>query len=142
MSLFPLAGFDGRHVVSKALPELFAARDVAELHRLEGFAAIEEMHVRIYEAGHDKRASVNDDRGLANVRRNIGIRANYLDAVAHDGHGLGPGFVGIAGPDARVRYGQRCSGLVRGFRRARDECENSENEESLQAHRGHPLIVM
>ena len=91
MSASPLpdAGLDLRDV-----------REVGEVHAVEAHRAVDQVDVRVVEAGKDEATAEVDDLGLGPAQAlDLARGSDRHDPAAADGHGLGPGGVGLGRPD-------------------------------------------
>jgi hypothetical protein len=157
----PRAGGDGTGEVADPGDELRLGSRVAQLHGRQREAAVEEVDVRIHEAGdHHHPSGVHRPGRGARSLLHLGARSHGVDAFAADQHGVGPGPPRVAGPDPGVDDGERLdrsgrggerrgSGLLHGTGEGgRDESQRSGDErgqlvrsESRSRHAGDCLDI-
>jgi hypothetical protein len=115
----PRSGRHGTRERSDARDELLRRPRVPQLYGSETETAVDEMHVRIDEPGHDHAIGhVDDARVRPDELADLRFRPDGRDAVATDRDGLGRRRAAHAGPRGADEYevGER-SGTVAGGRR-------------------------
>ena len=107
--MVPVAAGDpgaGRHRLRErpdARDELVARLRVAQLHRGQALAAVEEVHVRVDEAGYEElSAGVDHGAHRAGEASDLVGAADGGNPVARDRDGLGLGPVAVASPHTGV----------------------------------------
>jgi len=130
-----------------ALRELGRRACIAQLHRAQLVPAIEQMDMRINEAGRDHLPVCIQRLDAAQRAFDRRAAANQRNPVATQRNGFRPRLTGISGPDARIHdpHRQRRLGWRWGWRRCGwrgQQARHEQRNEQPSIHESLPWRVM